>query len=44
MNKGQLSVTIRDQFLLDAKSICKVQGLPFNVDEIKDVVLKELGQ
>ncbi|MFY0652666.1 MAG: 2-oxoacid:acceptor oxidoreductase subunit alpha [Cyclobacteriaceae bacterium] len=44
MNKGQLSVLIRDQYLIDAKSVNKVQGLPFNVDEIKDVILKALSQ
>jgi 2-oxoglutarate ferredoxin oxidoreductase subunit alpha len=43
MNKGQLSILIRDKFLIDVKTISKMQGLPYSVDEIKDTIQKELG-
>ncbi len=43
MNKGQLSMLIRDRFLIDAKSISKMKGLPFTVDEIKEAIQKELS-
>ena len=42
MNMGQLSVLIRDKYLVDAKSISKVKGLPFSVEEIKETILKEI--
>jgi 2-oxoglutarate ferredoxin oxidoreductase subunit alpha len=35
MNNGQLIKVIRDQFLVDAKGIHKVQGQPFQVQELK---------
>lgn len=34
LNKGQLCQLIRAEFLIDAKSISKVQGKPFGVDEL----------
>jgi 2-oxoglutarate/2-oxoacid ferredoxin oxidoreductase subunit alpha len=43
MNMGQLSILIRDKFLIDAKSISKVKGLPFSVEEIKETILKEIN-
>lgn len=43
MNLGQLSVLIRDKFLIDAKTITKVKGLPYSVEEIKNIILKELN-
>ncbi|MCA6078344.1 2-oxoacid:acceptor oxidoreductase subunit alpha [Fulvivirga sp. 1062] len=43
MNKGQLSMLIRDRFLIDAKSLSKMKGLPFTVDEIKEAIQKELS-
>ena len=43
MNKGQLSMIIRDRFLIDAKSLSKMKGLPFTVDEIKEAIKKELS-
>ena len=33
---------IRDKYLLNVKSVCKVKGLPFSTDEIKEAVFKEL--
>ncbi len=38
MNKGQLSMLIRDKYLIDAKSSCKVKGLPFTIEEIKSLI------
>jgi 2-oxoglutarate ferredoxin oxidoreductase subunit alpha len=35
MNNGQLIKVIRDQFLVDAKGINKIQGQPFQVQELK---------
>jgi len=35
MNNGQLIKVIRDQFLVDAKGIHKIQGQPFQVQELK---------
>ena len=43
MNMGQLSMLIRHEFLLDAKSIPKIKGLPFTVEDVKQTVLKELS-
>jgi 2-oxoglutarate ferredoxin oxidoreductase subunit alpha len=34
LNRGQLSKMIRSQYLVDATSLCKVQGLPFKASEI----------
>lgn len=34
LNLGQLSLLLRARFLVDAKSLSKVQGQPFTVDEI----------
>ena len=34
LNSGQLALLIRSQFLVDAKSLCKVQGKPFKIQEI----------
>ncbi|MEM9328567.1 MAG: 2-oxoacid:acceptor oxidoreductase subunit alpha [Bacteroidota bacterium] len=44
MNRGQLAMMIRHQFLIDARSISKVQGLPFTVEEIKKVIQNELSK
>jgi 2-oxoglutarate ferredoxin oxidoreductase subunit alpha len=35
LNKGQLCHLLRAQFLIDAKSISKVEGKPFTVSELK---------
>jgi len=34
LNLGQLSLLIRSKYLVDAKSLCKVQGKPFKIQEI----------
>ncbi len=38
MNRGQLVRIIRDRFLVDAKGLNKVQGVPFTAQEIADEV------
>jgi 2-oxoglutarate ferredoxin oxidoreductase subunit alpha len=38
MNLGQLSRLIRAEYLVDAKSVTKVQGLPFRVSEIEAAI------
>jgi len=42
INTGQLSVLIRDKFLVDTINLNKIQGLPFTVAEITDKVLSIL--
>jgi 2-oxoglutarate ferredoxin oxidoreductase subunit alpha len=41
INNGQLIKIIRDKYLIDAKGLNKIKGLPFRTDEIKNKV-KEL--
>ncbi len=43
MNKGQLSMLIRDRYLLDVKKVSKMRGLPFTVDEIKEAIQNEMS-
>lgn len=43
MNNGQLVKVLRDQFLLPIKSITKIKGVPFTVQEIKDAIINELS-
>lgn len=38
MNNGQLVKLIREQFLIDAKPLNKIKGIPFSVNEIKDII------
>ena len=38
MNNGQLIKIIRDKFLVDAKGLNKIQGMPFTSKEIKDKI------
>ena len=38
MNSGQLVKIIRDQFLVDAKGLNKVKGIPFSTKEIVDAI------
>lgn len=38
MNSGQLSKLIRDEFLIDAKGLNKVKGVPFATEEIVDAI------
>ena len=45
LNRGQLSMLIRNKYLIDATSYTKVQGLPFYTDELVkrvDQILEEL--
>jgi 2-oxoglutarate ferredoxin oxidoreductase subunit alpha len=41
MNLGQLLFLVRSKFLVDAKGVNKVQGKPFTVSELIDVIEKE---
>ena len=38
MNSGQLVKIIRDKFLVDAKGVNKVKGVPFSTQEIVSAV------
>ncbi len=38
MNRGQLLKIVRDKYLVDAKGINKVKGIPFTTDEIIDAI------
>jgi 2-oxoglutarate ferredoxin oxidoreductase subunit alpha len=44
MNTGQLKTVLRDQFLVDAKSLPKVSGQPFTIAEIEAAITEALGQ
>ncbi len=43
MNLGQLSRILRSEFLVDAKSLSKMQGMPFRVMEIEAAITTILG-
>ena len=43
MNLGQLSRVLRSEFLVDAKSLNKMQGHPFRVGEIESAIAALLG-
>ncbi|MBW2268192.1 MAG: 2-oxoacid:acceptor oxidoreductase subunit alpha [Deltaproteobacteria bacterium] len=43
LNLGQLSLLIRSQFLIDAKSLSKVEGQPFLVEELRAEIDAMLG-
>ena len=43
MNMGQLKTVLRDQFLVDAKSLTKVSGHPFRIAEIEAAIDGVLG-
>jgi 2-oxoglutarate ferredoxin oxidoreductase subunit alpha len=43
VNLGQLSRVLRAEFLVDAKSISKMQGVPFRVGEIETAIATLLG-
>jgi 2-oxoglutarate ferredoxin oxidoreductase subunit alpha len=43
MNNGQLIKVIRDKYLIDAKGLNKIQGVPFTSVEIKDKIIEMLG-
>jgi 2-oxoglutarate ferredoxin oxidoreductase subunit alpha len=40
---GQLKTVLRDQFLVDAKSLTKVSGHPFRIAEIEAAIDAQLG-
>jgi len=42
LNDGQLIKLIRDRYLIDAKGLNKIKGLPFRAQEIKEEVLNHL--
>ncbi|MCB9673664.1 MAG: 2-oxoacid:acceptor oxidoreductase subunit alpha [Alphaproteobacteria bacterium] len=41
LNLGQLSKVLRDAYLVDAHSFCKIQGQPFLTREIADAIRQE---
>ena len=43
MNLGQLSKMVRAEFLVDARSIVKVKGIPFTAGELERGILDALG-
>jgi 2-oxoglutarate ferredoxin oxidoreductase subunit alpha len=43
INLGQLSRILRSEFLVDAKSMNKMQGVPFRVGEIESAITMLLG-
>jgi 2-oxoglutarate ferredoxin oxidoreductase subunit alpha len=43
MNMGQFKTVLRDQFLVDAKSLTKVSGHPFRIAEIEAAIDAQLG-
>ena len=44
LNRGQLARVVRAEYLVDARSLSKVQGLPFTAREIEDAIEKELSR
>ena len=38
LNRGQLCSILRDRYLIDARSLSKLQGLPFTIREVADAV------
>ena len=43
MNTGQLKTVLRDQYLVDAKSLTKVSGHPFRIAEIEAAIEEALS-
>jgi 2-oxoglutarate ferredoxin oxidoreductase subunit alpha len=43
MNLGQLSRLIRAEYLVDAKSFTKIQGIPFRASELEAAIFECLG-
>ena len=44
MNLGQLSLLVRGQFLVDARSISKVRGEPFTAGELEQAIREEIAR
>ena len=42
MNLGQLSRLVRAEYLVDAQTLSKVQGVPFSATEIESRILEML--
>nr|QMS48062.1 2-oxoglutarate oxidoreductase, alpha subunit [uncultured bacterium] len=43
LNLGQLTKVLRAEFLIDAKVVSKVRGMPFTAAEIETAILDALG-
>src|SRR3546814_17571094 len=43
MNLGQLSRLVRAEYLVDARSVTKVRGVPFTAGELEAAILDMLG-
>ncbi len=43
MNLGQLVKLVRAEYLVDARSVTKVRGVPFTAGELEAAILKEIG-
>jgi 2-oxoglutarate ferredoxin oxidoreductase subunit alpha len=43
-NMGQLRLMLRDQFLVDAVGLCKVDGRPFRVRDVQEHIEQLLGE
>ncbi len=43
MNTGQLKTLLRDQYLVDARSLTKVSGQPFRIVEIEAAIAQHIG-
>ncbi len=43
MNAGQLKTVLRDKFLIDAKPLNQVSGLPFKIEDILSAIRAELS-
>ena len=43
IKNGQLVMVLRNKFLLPIKSVTKIKGIPFTVQEIKEAILNELS-
>ena len=43
LNLGQLSKVLRAEFLIDARVVSKVRGMPFTAAEIESAILDTLG-
>jgi len=44
MNAGQLKTVLRDTYLIDAKPLNKVSGLPFKIQEVLDAIRAEVSE
>ena len=42
MNLGQLTHQLRAEFLVDARAVTKVRGLPFTASELEQAIIDQL--